>query len=206
LARIDAFLKLGASQNCSDVHLAVGVPPMLRMNGDLMPIKFRNLADAELEGYVTEILTPSHQEQFRKGHDIDFSYVAEDGGRFRVNVFHKDTGVGAVFRAIPTEVPTLDSLNLPPIVRKFCDYHQGMVLVTGSTGTGKSTTLAAMIDLLNRTRKVNIISLEDPIEFVHRSKVAQVVQRELHTHLPSFSEGVRAAMREDPDVITRPAP
>jgi twitching motility protein PilT len=201
LARIDAFLKLGASQNCSDVHLAVGVPPMLRMNGDLMPIKFRNLADAELEGYVTEILTPSHQEQFRKGHDIDFSYVAEDGGRFRVNVFHKDTGVGAVFRAIPTEVPTLDSLNLPPIVRKFCDYHQGMVLVTGSTGTGKSTTLAAMIDLLNRTRKVNIISLEDPIEFVHRSKVAQVVQRELHTHLPSFSEGVRAAMREDPDVI-----
>jgi twitching motility protein PilT len=201
LARIDAFLKLGASQNCSDVHLAVGVPPMLRMNGDLLPIKFRNLADAELEGYVTEILTPSHQEQFRKGHDIDFSYVAEDGGRFRVNVFHKDTGVGAVFRAIPTEVPTLDSLNLPPIVRKFCDYHQGMVLVTGSTGTGKSTTLAAMIDLLNRTRKVNIISLEDPIEFVHRSKVAQVVQRELHTHLPSFSEGVRAAMREDPDVI-----
>jgi twitching motility protein PilT len=201
LARIDAFLKLGASQNCSDVHLAVGVPPMLRMNGYLMPIKFRNLADAELEGYVTEILTPSHQEQFRKGHDIDFSYVAEDGGRFRVNVFHKDTGVGAVFRAIPTEVPTLDSLNLPPIVRKFCDYHQGMVLVTGSTGTGKSTTLAAMIDLLNRTRKVNIISLEDPIEFVHRSKVAQVVQRELHTHLPSFSEGVRAAMREDPDVI-----
>jgi len=201
LARIDAFLKLGASQNCSDVHLAVGVPPMLRMNGDLMPIKFRNLADAELEGYVTEILTPSHQEQFRKGHDIDFSYVAEDGGRFRVNVFHKDTGVGAVFRTIPTDVPTLDSLNLPPIVRKFCDYHQGMVLVTGSTGTGKSTTLAAMIDLLNRTRKVNIISLEDPIEFVHRSKVAQVVQRELHTHLPSFSEGVRAAMREDPDVI-----
>ena len=201
MARIDAFLKLGASQNCSDVHLAVGVPPMLRMNGDLLPIKFRNLADAELEGYVTEILTPSHQEQFRKGHDIDFSYVAEDGGRFRVNVFHKDTGVGAVFRAIPTEVPTLDSLNLPPIVRKFCDYHQGMVLVTGSTGTGKSTTLAAMIDLLNRTRKVNIISLEDPIEFVHRSKVAQVIQRELHTHLPSFSEGVRAAMREDPDVI-----
>ena len=201
MARIDAFLKLGASQNCSDVHLAVGVPPMLRMNGDLMPIKFRNLADAELEGYVTEILTPSHQEQFRKGHDIDFSYVAEDGGRFRVNVFHKDTGVGAVFRTIPTDVPTLDSLNLPPIVRKFCDYHQGMVLVTGSTGTGKSTTLAAMIDLLNRTRKVNIISLEDPIEFVHRSKVAQVVQRELHTHLPSFSEGVRAAMREDPDVI-----
>jgi twitching motility protein PilT len=201
LARIDAFLKLGASQGCSDVHLAVGVPPMLRMNGDLLPIKFRNLAEAELESYVTEILKPSYQEAFRKGHDIDFSYVSDDGARFRVNVFHKDTGVGAVFRAIPAEVPSIDTLHLPPIVKKFCDYHQGMVLVTGSTGTGKSTTLAAMIDLLNRTRKLNIISLEDPIEFVHRSKKSQVIQRELHTHLPSFAEGVRAAMREDPDVI-----
>jgi len=201
MARIDAFLKLGASQGCSDVHLAVGVPPMLRMNGDLMPIKFRSLGSAELESYVTEILGNHQRENFEKGTDIDFSYVAEDGNRFRVNVFHKDTGVGAVFRAIPTEVPTLDSLMLPPIVKKFCDFHQGMVLVTGSTGTGKSTTLAAMIDHLNRTRRLNIVSLEDPIEFVHRSKLSQVIQRELHTHLPSFAEGVRAAMREDPDVI-----
>ena len=98
-------------------------------------------------------------------------------------------------------MPTLDTLNLPPMVKKFCDYHQGMVLVTGSTGTGKSTTLAAMIDHLNATRRLNIISLEDPIEFVHRSKMSQVIQRELHTHLPSFADGVRAAMREDPDVI-----
>jgi twitching motility protein PilT len=118
-----------------------------------------------------------------------------------VNVFRKDSGVGAVFRTIPAEVPTLDSLALPPIVRKLCDYHQGMILVTGSTGTGKSTTLAAMIDMLNTNKKLNIISLEDPIEFVHRSKQSQVVQRELGTHLPSFAEGVRAAMREDPDVI-----
>ena len=201
MARIDAFLKLGASQGCSDVHLAVGVPPMLRMNGDLLPIKFRNLAEAELESYVTEILTPAHQEQFRKGNDVDFSYVSDDNARFRVNVFRKETGVGAVFRAIPSDVPSLDSLNLPPVVKKFCDFHQGMVLVTGSTGTGKSTTLAAMIDHLNQTRRLNIISLEDPIEFVHRSKQSQVIQRELHTHLPSFAEGVRAAMREDPDVI-----
>ena len=201
MARIDAFLKLGASQGCSDVHLAVGVPPMLRMNGELMPIKFRELGGAELEGYVNEILSPKQREQFEQGHDIDFSYVSEEGDRFRVNFFHKDTGVGAVFRTIPSDVPTLDSLNLPPVVTDFCDYHQGLVLVTGSTGTGKSTTLAAMIDHLNRSRRLNIISLEDPIEFVHRSKQSQVIQRELHTHLPTFAEGVRAAMREDPDVI-----
>ncbi|HEY7740119.1 MAG TPA: PilT/PilU family type 4a pilus ATPase [Steroidobacteraceae bacterium] len=201
MPRIDAFLKLGSTQGCSDVHLAVGVPPMLRMNGELMPIRFRELAAPELEAYVMEILSRNLADRFRGGHDVDMSYVTEDGGRFRVNIFRKDSGVGAVFRAIPADIPTLDSLSLPPLIKKLCDYHQGMVLVTGSTGTGKSTTLAAMIDLLNSTRALNIISLEDPIEFVHRSKQSQVVQRELGTHLPSFAEGVRAAMREDPDVI-----
>jgi twitching motility protein PilT len=201
LARIDAFLKLGTQQGCSDVHLAVGVPPMLRMHGDLLPIKFRELRAVELEGYIAEILTHSQNEHFSKGHDLDFSYVSTEGGRFRVNVFRKDTGVGATFRSIPAEVPTLEKLALPPIVAKLCDFHQGMVLVTGSTGTGKSTTLAAMIDHLNQTRRLNIISLEDPIEFVHPSKNSQVIQRELNTHIPSFAEGVRAAMREDPDVI-----
>ncbi len=201
MARIDAFLKLGTQQGCSDIHLAVGVPPMLRMHGDLMPIKFRELRQPELEGYLTEILTRNQAEYFGKGNDLDFSYVSAEGGRFRVNIFRKDTGIGATFRAIPTEVPTLEKLALPPIVTRLCDYHQGMILVTGSTGTGKSTTLAAMIDHLNQTRKLNIISLEDPIEFVHRSKNSQVIQRELNTHIPSFAEGVRAAMREDPDVI-----
>jgi twitching motility protein PilT len=201
LARIDAFLKLGTQQGCSDVHLAVGVPPMLRMHGDLMPIKFRDLRDAELEGYIAEILTRTQNEHFAKGNDLDFSYVSAEGGRFRVNVYRKETGVGATFRSIPSTVPTLEKLALPPVVTKLCDFHQGMVLVTGSTGTGKSTTLAAMIDHLNSTRKLNIISLEDPIEFVHRSKQSQVIQRELGTHIPSFAEGVRAAMREDPDVI-----
>jgi twitching motility protein PilT len=201
VARIDAFLKLGTQQGCSDVHLAVGVPPMLRMHGDLLPIKFRDLRPGELEGYITEILTRSQVETLSKGDDLDFSYVSAEGGRFRVNVYRKETGMGATFRAIPQEVPTLEKLALPPIVTKLCDFHQGMVLVTGSTGTGKSTTLAAMIDHLNQTRKLNIISLEDPIEFVHRSKNSQVIQRELGTHIPSFAEGVRAAMREDPDVI-----
>jgi len=201
MARIDAFLKLGMAQGCSDLHLAVGVPPMLRMHGDLVPIKFRELGDGELESYVLEVLTQTQAKHLRDGNDLDFSYVSSDGGRFRANVFRKETGIGAVFRTIPTKMPTIDQLGLPPIVRKLCDYHQGMILVTGATGTGKSTTLAAMIDHLNSTRALNIISLEDPIEFVHRSKTSQVIQRELGTHLPSFAEGVRAAMREDPDVI-----
>ena len=201
MARIDAFLKLGTQQGCSDIHLAVGVPPMLRMNGDLVPIKFRDLRDTELESYITEVLTPNQQDHFTRGNDLDFSYVSGEGGRFRVNVFRKDTGIGATFRSIPSDIPSLVKLGLPAVVTKLCDYHQGMILVTGSTGTGKSTTLAAMIDLLNSTRRLNIISLEDPIEFVHRSKSSQIIQRELGTHIPSFAEGVRAAMREDPDVI-----
>jgi twitching motility protein PilT len=201
MARIDAFLKLGLAQGCSDVHLAVGVPPMLRMNGDLMPIKFRQLTDTELETYITEVLTNKQKERLEAGHDLDFSYVGEDSGRFRVNVFRKVTGIGAVFRHIPGTVPTLEQLNVPPILSRFCDYHQGMVLVTGSTGTGKSTTLAAMINHLNETRNLNIISLEDPIEFVHPSKQCQVIQREVGTHVKSFADGVRSAMREDPDVI-----
>ena len=201
MARIDAFLKLGLAQGCSDVHLAVGVPPMLRMNGDLMPIKFRDLSENELETYLLEILTNKQKDRLSEGHDLDFSYVGEESGRFRVNIFRKATGIGAVFRSIPSDVPTLEQLHVPPILKKFCDYHQGMVLVTGSTGTGKSTTLAAMIDYINESRNMNIISLEDPIEFVHPSKHSQIIQREVGTHVESFADGVRSAMREDPDVI-----
>ncbi len=201
MPRIDSFLKLGLQNGCSDVHLAVGVPPMLRLHGELMPIKFRELTDSELEGYINEILTERQSGKFLAGHDVDFSYVSEDGGRFRVNLFRKATGVGATFRYIPTKVPTLKDLYLPDILAQLAEHHQGMVLVTGSTGTGKSTTLAAMIDHLNKTRKLNIISLEDPIEFVHDSDECQIVQRELETHLPNFAIGIRAALREDPDVI-----
>jgi twitching motility protein PilT len=201
MARLDSFLKLGLAQGCSDVHLAVGVPPMLRMFGELMPIKFRDLSASELETYLYEVLTPKQKQWFDAGHDLDFSYVSEDGGRYRANIYRKETGLGAAFRNIPGDIPAMDKLGLPDVVPKLCDYHQGMVLVTGSTGTGKSTTLASMIDFINKTRKVNIISLEDPIEFVHRSKNSQVIQREVGTHVPSFAAGVRAAMREDPDVI-----
>jgi len=201
MARIDAFLKLALAQKCSDIHLAVGVPPMMRLHGDLLPIKFRDLGAQELESYIDEILTKSQKKRFETGIDLDFSYVAEDSGRYRVNLFRKATGIGASFRYIPTQVPTLESLSLPPVITRICDNHQGMVLVTGSTGTGKSTTLAAMLDYLNRTKALNIISLEDPIEFVHVSQKSQIIQRELGTHLHSFADGIRAALREDPDVI-----
>ena len=137
MARVDAFLKLGVAQGCSDLHLAVGVPPMLRMHGDLMPIKFRDLGDAELEAYITEILNQSQLKVLREGNDLDFSYVSTEGGRFRVNVFRKETGIGAAFRSIPTTMPTMDQLGLPPVVKKLCDYHQGMILVTDRQGRGR---------------------------------------------------------------------
>jgi len=201
MAKIDAFLKLGREQGCSDIHLAVGVPPMLRMNGELMPIKFRNLGDTELESYVNEILTDLQRQRFEDGEDLDFAYSAEDIGRFRVNLYRKLTGVGVTVRHIPEDVPQWEALGLPPLVEDLSWYHQGLVLVTGSTGTGKSTTLAAIIDLINQRDRRNVITLEDPIEFVHRSRQCQVVQRELGTHVPDFARGLRAALREDPDVI-----
>lgn len=201
MARIDAFLKLGQAQGCSDVHLAVGLPPLLRMHGELMPIKFRDLPESELESYITEILTENQIEKLRSGKDIDFSYMAPNVGRFRVNVYRKATGLGATLRFIPQEIPSLQKLGMPPVVEELSKHHQGMVLVTGSTGTGKSTTLAAIIDSINTNSKMNIISLEDPVEFIHPSKRSQVIQREVGTHVPSFSAGLRAALREDPDVI-----
>ena len=201
MARVDAFLKLGREQSCSDIHFAVGVPPMFRMHGDLMPIKFRELGDTELESYMSEILTKSQKEKFRKGEDLDFSYMSEGVGRFRVNLFRKSTGIGAVLRHIPTEIPSFEELKLSPVIKTFADFKQGMVLVTGSTGTGKSTTLAALISHINKVRKENIITLEDPIEFIHPSKNSQVIQREVGTHVKSFSDGLRASLREDPDII-----
>mgnify|MGYP003647640009 CR=1 FL=1 len=201
MARIDAFLKLGREQGVSDIHFAVGVPPMFRMHGDLLPIKFRDLGDTELETYLFEILTKNQIQRFKQGQDLDFSYMSEGVGRFRVNLFRKLSGIGAVMRHIPTEIPGFDSLNLPTVIKSFAEFRQGMVLVTGATGTGKSTTLASLIHHINSTRQENIITLEDPIEFIHPSRKSQVIQREVGTHLNSFSDGLRAALREDPDII-----
>lgn len=201
MARLDAFLKLAKEQGCSDLHLAVGLPPLLRMYGDLLPIKFRDLDERELRTYLEEILTPAQRRQYDGGQDLDFSYSADKVGRFRANFYRKATGPAAAFRYVPKDLPTMRSLGLPPVLERMLDHQQGLILVTGSTGTGKSTTLAALINHLNQTRPLNIISLEDPIEFIHRSQKAQVVQREIGTHVPNFAQGLRAALREDPDVI-----
>ncbi len=201
MPRLDAFLQLGHQQNVSDIHFAVGVPPLFRMSGDLMPVKYRGLSAEELAGLIHEILTEPQREWFAEGHDLDFSYAREGVGRFRVNLFHKSTGPGAVFRLIANHVPCLQDLGLPSIVEQLTHHHQGLILVTGATGTGKSSTLAAMIDHLNATKRLNIITLEDPIEFVHASKLSLVIQREVGTHLSSFAEGLHAALRQDPDVI-----
>jgi twitching motility protein PilT len=201
MARLDAFLQLGREQGCSDIHLAVGVPPMLRLHGELAPVKYRDLAADELQSLVDEVITDPQRAAFGSGRDLDFSYAGAGVGRFRVNVFRKMGGIGASFRVIPAEIPSLDSLSLPPIVKSLTRFHQGLILVTGATGTGKSTTLAAMIDHINSTLRLNVITLEDPIEFVHQSKMCLVVQREVGTHVGSFAEGLRAALREDPDII-----
>lgn len=200
-ARINAFLKLGRQQGGSDIHFAVGTPPLVRLHGELNPIKYRDLTHTEIEELTTEILTPMLLDKFKSGEDLDFSYEDEEVGRFRVNMFHKISGIGASFRAIAPKIPTFAELGLPPVIEKMLHATQGLVLVTGATGTGKSTTLAAMIDWLNANRRYNIITLEDPIEYIHHSKQSLVIQRAVGTHVVSFIEGLRAALREDPDVI-----
>ena len=202
MARIDAFLELGRQQGCSDIHLAVGMPPMVRLHGTLEPIKYRELSGEEMTDLVNEILSQEQQKKFESGQDLDIAYESgEAGGRFRANLFHKISGIGAVFRVIPPKTPTLKDLGLPMAVEKMLHSHQGLILVTGATGTGKSTTLAAMIDWLNRNRKFNIITLEDPIEYMHDSDASLVVQRSVGIHVESFANGLREALREDPDVI-----
>ena len=201
MARLDAFLKLGRDQNCSDIHLSVGTPPLIRMHGELSQIKYRELLEPELNELLKEILSDAQLEALASKHNIEFSYACEEAGRFRVSVFHKVGGLGATFRTISSTIPSLKELNLPIAAENMLNANQGMILVTGSTGTGKSTTLASMIDLLNHNRRLNIITLEDPIEYIHKSAKSLVIQREIGTHVGSYHEGLRAALREDPDVI-----
>jgi len=201
MPRINAFLELGRNQGASDIHFAVGRPPMVRVLGAVKPVKYRPLDKSELQGLIDEILTVQQKAHFDAGNDLDIAYADPDVGRFRVNLYHKLTGIGAAFRVIPFKVPTLDELHHPPVLKRLTDYSHGLILVTGATGTGKTTTLAAMIDHINARRRLNIITLEDPVEFLHGSQQSLVVQREIGSHVISFSEGLRAALREDPDVI-----
>jgi twitching motility protein PilT len=200
-ARIDTFLRLGREQGASDIHFAVGVPPMLRLHGDIQPVRYRDLTADECRSLIFEILDDERKTLFGQGTDLDFSYSPAPDERYRFNVFRKLGGVAAVVRIVPTACSTLEQLGLPPVVKKLAQAHQGLLLVTGATGSGKSTTLGAIIDHLNSTRKLNIITLEDPVEFVHQSKSSLVVQREVGSSVGSFAEGLRAALREDPDVI-----
>ncbi len=201
MPKINAFLKLGRDQNCSDIHLAVGMPPMLRLMGDLIPVKYRDISHDEMEELIDETLNKELKKKLRGGDDLDFSYDDPEVGRFRVNVFRKLTGLGATFRTISSEIPTLESLGLPGILESMLYANHGLILVTGATGTGKTSTLAAMINIINNNRRMNLITLEDPIEYIHKCKMSMIIQREIGVHVNSFADGLRAALREDPDVI-----
>jgi twitching motility protein PilT len=200
-ARIDAFLQLGREQGCSDLHLAVGYPPMLRVMGEIGPIHYRDLTEDELKSFIYEVLSEPQREWFEAGNDLDFCYSPTEAERYRFNVFRKREGVGAAIRIVPSKIPSFADLGLPPIVSRLAQSPSGLLLVTGPTGSGKTTTLAAIVNMLNETKALNIITIEDPVEFVHKSKASLVVQREVGTSVPSFADGLRSALREDPDVI-----
>jgi twitching motility protein PilT len=201
MARIDAFLEIGKQQGGSDIHFAVGLPPLVRLDNDLLPIKYRDLSHQECHDLVREIVSDELWRTFEERGAMDLGYSAEGLGRFRINVCRHRAGLSAICRIIPDVVPSLAELGLPRVLSQFTKLTNGLVLVTGSTGTGKSTTLAAMLRDINERESLNIITLEDPIEFVHVSRKCQVVQREVGTHVASFQDGLRAALREDPDVI-----
>src|SRR5689334_17710847 len=179
MKHIDALLHLGREQGCSDIHLAVGHPPLLRVMGEITPIRYGDLSAEELSQLVNEVMDDSQRARFDGGHDVDFSYSSTNDERYRFNVYRKMGGTGCAIRVVPKNIPPLDQLGLPAVVKKLAMAHQGLVLVTGATGTGKSTTLAAIIDYLNSTRKLNIVTLEDPVEYMHTSKMSLVVQREV---------------------------
>ncbi|HSD55738.1 MAG TPA: type IV pilus twitching motility protein PilT [Candidatus Saccharimonadales bacterium] len=189
-------------KKASDLHLQVGLPPMLRVDGALLPVAGTDvLTDEAVETLIFAILDEDQKQILLKDKEFDFSFAFGDLGRFRVNAFHERGNLAAALRLIPNEILTIEQLGLPPIINKFADYPRGLVLVTGPTGSGKSTTLAAMLHKINMERGEHIITIEDPIEYTHRSKKSVVVQREVHYDTYSFSAALRSALREDPDVV-----
>ncbi len=201
MQKIDRFLKLMNDRGASDFHLTVGRPPMFRASGSMEPIRYRLLSENDFTEMLRPVTPARLWDEFVRTGDVDFSYEIPGVARYRVNLFRQQRGAGAVFRVIPTKIMTIDQLGLPDQVRHLAEMRSGLVLVTGPTGSGKSTTLAAIIDLINESRSLHIITIEDPIEFVHPNKKCLIHQREIGTHATSFAEALKAAGREDPDLI-----
>lgn len=201
MARIDSFLELVVDQKASDLHFHAGKAPTIRHNGDMITMPFRVLSEIQARRFVQEIMTPSQREAFDNGGEIDLMYEVDGVGRFRANIFHQRDGISAVFRIIPRDVPTLESLDMPRSLRRLMHQANGLVLVTGPTGSGKSTTLAAMVNEVNRNAARHIITIEDPIEFIHVPARSVITQREVGKHIRSFADAVRSALREAPDVL-----
>ena len=200
--RIEVLLQEVINQRASDLHLQVGLPPMLRVDGALGPIANTAVLNAEaVEKLIFSILDQDQQQILIKDKEFDFSFAFGDLGRFRVNAFHERGNLAAALRLIPNDMQSIAELGLPTIVEKFADYPRGLVLVTGPTGSGKSTTLAALVDKINSEKSVHIITIEDPIEFTHKSRKSVIVQREVHYDTYSFNAALRSALREDPDVV-----
>jgi twitching motility protein PilT len=201
MAKLDAFFKLMFDTGASDLHIVSGQPPILRVHGELERIKYDPLDDEHLRQMLYEIAPEQKIKTYEETGDVDFGYEIPNVARFRANYFMQKYGCGAVFRQIPTKILTADDLGLPPILKKSAMLHKGLVLVTGPTGSGKSTTLAAVVDHANKHRKDHIITIEDPIEFVHESQGCLVNHREVGAHTRSFAAALRGALREDPDII-----
>ena len=201
MQRINTFLELVLQQGGSDLHLVAGNPPRIRLHGIAYTVKYRELSPDDVHNLIHHLIPQQNLDEFNEKGNTDFSYEFSDDARFRVNVFQHLGGLGAVFRTIPTKITTLNQLGVPPVLKNLTRHRKGLILVTGPTGSGKSTTLAGMVDFINSERNGHIITIEDPVEFVHHSKKCLFSQREIGTHTPSFSSALLSALREDPDVI-----
>lgn len=201
MAAIDELFKIMVEQGASDLHLTSGAPPYLRLHGSMVPMNYRELSNQDVQGLVFEILTEKQKKSFIEKWELDIAYTVAGVGRFRCNVFMQRKGLGAVFRIIPEKIKTPQELNLPPSLLDLIDCDKGLILVTGPTGSGKSTTLAALINHINMNQDAHILTVEDPIEFVHPNIKSVVNQREVGTHTKSFANALKAALREDPDIM-----
>lgn len=201
MAKIDAYFKEMMERGASDLHMVVGFPPLLRLRGELVPTGHPVLTPASNRDFLFEIISPDQQAQVEKNRDFDMAYELSGVGRFRCNYLYQHRGIGAVFRLIPSKIMTLEDLKLPAVLKTISMYNKGLVLVTGPTGSGKSTTLAAILDYINDTRDAHIITIEDPLEFVHQNKKCVITHREIGTHAVSFEEALKVASRENPDII-----